>query len=244
MYDVVSDEVWDFFCKRLPRNEEEIRERKEKCSEIEWLTQTEELKSRLVRSTVSKYDESFVMIRIPLMTQIFELKIRKSECFPEEPPEFSGEFIDGFHNLEWTAESTLYELSEKITDYCITVDVAILEIKEADSDGFHIVELDMDDEESGHLRVVLKATKYKEQLTLSLDVEDFRSFPRVLRCSNPSRTASFDCEKWISDDKLGTNLRRLYGELELNSTSDDPITKEIASANDSFEEVDEIMDFI
>lgn len=244
MYDVVSDEVWDFFCKRVPRSEEETLKRKEKYSEIEWITQTDELNSRLIRSTVTKCDESCVTIRIPLMTQIFELKIRKSECFPEESPEFSGEFIDGFHNLEWTAESTLYEWTEKITDYCITVDVAILEIKEADSDGFHIVELDMDDEESGHLMVVLKATKYKEQLTLSLDIEDFRSFPRVLRCTNPSRTASFDCEKWISDDKLGTNLRRLYGEIELHSASNALILKGIAHENDSFEETDDIMDFI
>lgn len=180
----------------LPRSESEIEKQKKLFSEIEWAAQIEELQTKLVRSTVSKNDENQVILRIPLMTQIFELKIRKPDNFPEEGPEFRGDFIDGFLSFEWAPGSTLYELVETITDHCVSVDMVILEIKEAESDGFHTVELELDDEESGHLKVQLESVKYNEKLSMSLDIADFRSFPRVLRCSNPTRTTSFDCEKW------------------------------------------------
>lgn len=244
MNGVMNADVWSFFCKQLPRNQDEEQVRNIGFSEIEWLSQTEELKSKLIRSTVSKCDENEVIVKIPLMTRIFELQIRKSDRFPEEKPEFGGEFIDGFHFLEWKAESTLFELSEKITDQCNYVDRAILEIKECESDGFHILELGMDDEETGHLLLVLKTIKYNEQLTLSVDIEDFLSFPRVLRCSNSSRTTHFDCEKWIRDDRLGLNLRRLYGKLDVPANSYAQPNGNSSPRNDSFENVEDIMDFI
>lgn len=244
MSNVIDSEVWSFFCKMLPRNESEIQKQKQQYAEIEWAAQIEEMRTKLVRSTVSKNDENQVVLRIPLMTQIFELKIQKSENFPDEGPEFRGDFIDGFMSFEWISSSTLYELAEAITDHCVSVDMAILEIKEAESDGFHIVELEIDEEEPGHLMVQLGAVKYNEKLSMSLDIADFRSFPRVLRCSNPERTTSFDCEKWISDDKLGSNLRRLYGELEAQDEFAHFDKAVQSKENDSFEDDRDLMDFI
>ncbi|CAP30405.1 Protein CBG11212 [Caenorhabditis briggsae] len=206
---------------------------------------TTDLNSKITRSTVSRCDDNEVVVRIPLMTQIFELNIQRSESFPGEAPKFTGEFLNGFDLLEWNSKSSLYELTEKITDYYISIDVVILEVKESETDGFHVVELRMDEEEPDHLMVVLEAQKYKEALTLSLDIDDSRSFPRLLRCSNPTRTESFDCEKWNSDDKLGVNLRRLYGELESGVAEDVMQEGDIPVENDSFnKEEDDIMEFI
>lgn len=194
-----------------------------------------------VRSTVTDRDDKEVMIRIPLMTQVFEVVMKKSTGFPEEAPNFSGIFTEGFNSYEWNSQSTLWELAESVTDFLTTIDAAILEIKEVDIDGFQIISLEIDEEENGHLLVRLKSFKYNETLTISLNVEDFRGFPRFLRCSNPSRMASFDCEKWIAEDKLGTNLRRIYGELEAAPLSEKQFDNK---SKDSLEEVEEIMDFI
>ncbi|CAO4364833.1 unnamed protein product [Caenorhabditis nigoni] len=246
MNTMMDDSVWNFFCKRFPRNEQDLEKQIELGSRVEWTVQTTELDSKITRSTVSRCDDNEAVVRIPLMTQIFELKIQRSESFPEEAPKFTGEFLDGFNLFEWNSESSLYELTEKITDYYISIDVVILEVKEAEADGFHVVELGMDEEEPDHLMVVLEAQKYKETLTLSLDIDDSRSFPRLLRCSNPARTESFDCEKWNSDDKLGVNLRRLYGELVESDVAEDVLKEgEIPVDNDSFNnEEDDIMEFI
>lgn len=244
MKDVIADDVWDFFCKKLPQKEDVNEEQRILFSEIEWHVQIEELKSKLVRSSVTRCDKNEVVLRIPLMTQIFELTIRRPENFPEESPVFCGEFIQGYNGLEWNSSITLFNLSEKITDYCISVDSAILEIKESEMDGFQIIGLELDEEESNHLSVRLRANKYKETLTLSLDIVDYRSFPRVLRCSNPCRTSSFDCEKWISDGKLGNNLRKLYGEMEFQPILGKAEEKDDRLDGDSFEEDTEIMDFV
>lgn len=241
---MIDSEVWSFFCVMLPQNGSEIQKQKKLYSEIEWTAQVDELQTKLVRSTVSRNDETQVVLRIPLMTQIFELKIQKPDHFPEESPEFRGDFIDGFLSFEWAPGSTLYELAETITDHCVSVDMVILEIKEAESDGFHIMELEIDEDETGHLKVQLESVKYNEQLSMSLDITDFRSFPRVLRCSNPERTTSFDCEKWISDDKLGSNLRRLYGEIESHEDVAHFDETKRPEDNDSFENEQHFMDFI
>ncbi|CAL2032572.1 unnamed protein product [Caenorhabditis brenneri] len=244
MNHVLADEVWSFFCTRLPQNKAVKEEQRIMFSEIEWDVQIDELNSKLVRSTVTRCDKNEVAVRIPLMTQIFELTIRKSENFPEETPIFDGEFIEGFQTFEWNSESTLLELTEKITDYCITIDIAILEIKEAETDGFQMTKLEIDEEEVGHILVQMRATKYKETLTLSLDIEDFRSFPRILRCSNPLRTSSFDCEKWSVDDKMGNNLRKLYGEMEVQATIGRTAERDERIDVDSYEDETGIMDFI
>lgn len=244
MNDVLADEVWSFFCKRLPQKEVVKEKQRAIFSEIEWDVQIEELNSKLVRSNITRYDKNEVVIRIPLMTQIFELTIRKSEYFPEETPLFDGEFIEGFQATEWNSKSTLLDLTEKITDYCITIDIAILEIKEAEMDGFQMIKLEIDEEEAGHILVQMRATKYEETLTLSLDIEDFRSFPRILRCSNPLRTSSFDCEKWSFDDKLGNNLRKLYGEMEVQATIGRTAEQDERIDEDSFEDETGEMDFI
>uniref|UniRef100_A0A1I7TVA9 SMP-LTD domain-containing protein n=1 Tax=Caenorhabditis tropicalis TaxID=1561998 RepID=A0A1I7TVA9_9PELO len=241
MNDVIGADVWDFFCKKLPRNDLLSEEQAKAYSEIEWVAQTDELKAKLVRSTVTRYDKEEVAIRIPLMTQIFEVIIRRSEHFPESSPVLSGDFINGFALFEWNMKSALFDLCETVTDYCITIDIAILEIKEAELDGFHLMDLEIDGEENGHLLVRMRATKYKETLTLSLDTEDFKSFPRVLRCSNPCRMSSFDCERWNSEDKLGSNLRRLYGEIDEHDIS---VKNTDNDMNFNAEDNNEFMDFI
>uniref|UniRef100_A0A8R1HYR9 Uncharacterized protein n=1 Tax=Caenorhabditis japonica TaxID=281687 RepID=A0A8R1HYR9_CAEJA len=237
MNNVILHDVWNFFCQRIPRNPEDVEVENERWSETEWIFQTEQMRPKLVRSTISSCSSSEIHIKIPLMTRIFELTIRKSTDFPESSPSLSGDFADGFQDFEWDSEhSNLLELTEKYTDYCQSLDEAIQEIKNAENDGFLMEDLEIDEDECGHLMVRLHAKKYDETLELSIDFLDFQSFPRVLKCvTNPGRTASFDCEKWNNEERLGANLKKLYGE-EKSDEFEDVVQHDSESV--------EIMDFI
>lgn len=209
---------------------------------ISFFFQVEDLRLKLTRGTVSKQEDNEILVKIPLMTQIFKLTIRKPKDFPNDTPSLDGDFIAGFDDFEWSSERTLFELADHYADFCSALDVAILEIKDADTDGFPVEKLEIDEDESGHLFVRLNAIKYRETVTMSVNVDDVHGFPRILRCSNPTRMSDFDCEKWVSDEKIGRNLRRFYGELKERPQEIVERVEAESQGKDSFD--DEIMDFI
>ncbi|CAI2344345.1 unnamed protein product [Caenorhabditis sp. 36 PRJEB53466] len=209
MSSLMDAEVWDFFCKRLPLSEEGIQEEKDADSELEWIIQTEQMQLNLISATVSRLEDTEVLVKIPLMTNIFELTLRKSDDFPNSPPALRAEYVDGFDSFAWNKNSSLLELTEKFIDFCRSVDEAILEIKDAGTDGFEVTEMGIDEDESTHL---MKMSYTVGPVPKNdLEKKEIHSIPCRLQYTGPAEVSGNFIREQVEGEKCERGMFRGRG---------------------------------